>query len=145
MVQMADTLNSGTTALRLIGAVMLRAGCVLSVQLHAGPSEAGETATLHKLIVDLQDALAQATRVMAAMTNGLWGGHTTSSETASSVDSVPDAVSTPLALAPGHTSSGQPSCEGGHGSVGHQGDWETDSCHVCGQVGQQTDDSDQQM
>jgi len=54
-----------------------------------------ETAALHKLIGDLQDAFAQATRVMAAMANGLWT-HTAPSETASSVSSVPDVVSTLL-------------------------------------------------
>jgi len=36
-----------------------------------GPSEAGETAARCKLIGDLQDTLAQATRVMAVMANGL--------------------------------------------------------------------------
>jgi len=49
----------------------------------AGPSKVGETAALCKLIGNLQDALAQATRVMAAMANRLWSGHTTPLETAS--------------------------------------------------------------
>jgi len=78
----------------------------------AGPSEVDETATLCKLIGDLQDALAQATRVMATMVNGLWSGHAIPSETASSVTSILDAVS--MLLAPGHTASVQPSCGGGH-------------------------------
>jgi len=122
------------------------AACWLcSVSMVAGPSEAGETAILCKLIRDLQNALAQATKVMAAMANGLWSDHTISPETASSVDSVPDTVLTPPALAPGHTSLGQPSREGGCGCANHQQAWKSDSCHVCGQVGQQTDKSNQQM
>ena len=56
----------------------LRAGCVVCTV--AGPSEVDETAALHKLIRDVQDTLAQATRVMAAISNGLWNGHTTPSE-----------------------------------------------------------------
>jgi len=43
-----------------------------SVCTVAGPSEAGEIAALHKLIGNLQDTLAQATRVMSAMANGFW-------------------------------------------------------------------------
>jgi len=74
-----------------------------SVCTVAGPSEVGENATLCKLTGDLQEALAQATRVMAAMANELWSGHAAPSETASSVASVLDSVLTPLALANGHT------------------------------------------
>jgi len=75
-----------------------------SVCTVTGPFEAGETATLCQLIGNLQDALAQATRVIAAMANGLWGGHAAPLETASSVDSVPvpDVVSPLLASAPGY-------------------------------------------
>jgi len=72
-----------------------------SVCTVAGQSEAGETAALRKLIGDLQDALVQATRVMAAMANGLCCGHTAPPKTASSVNSIPDAVLLPP-LAPGH-------------------------------------------
>jgi len=59
-----------------------------SVCTLAGPLEVGETAALYKLIGDVQDALAQVTRVMAAMANGLWSGHTAPLETASFVGSV---------------------------------------------------------
>ena len=86
-----------------------------SVCTVADPSEVGETAALCKLIGDLQDALAQATRVMAAMANGLQSGHTAPLETASSVDSVPIAVLTPPVAAPGQMASGQPGHEGGCG------------------------------
>jgi len=72
-----------------------------SVCMVAGPLEAGATAALHKLIRDLQNALAQATTVVAAMANGLWSGHTAPLKTVSSVNSIPDAVLLPL-LAPGH-------------------------------------------
>jgi len=63
----------------------MRRSC--SVCTVAGTLEAGETAMLRKLMGDLQDVLAQVTRVMAAMANGVWSGHTTPLETASSVDS----------------------------------------------------------
>jgi len=115
-----------------------------SVCTFAGLSEVGETAALHKLIRDLQDALAQTTRVMAAMANRLSSGHTTPFETASSVDSILDALLMPVVLAPGHTALGQPGLEGGRGRAAHQHGRETDSCHICGQVRQQTDESDQQ-
>jgi len=88
-----------------------------SVCTIAGPPEAGETAVLRKLIGDLQDALAQPTRVMAAMANGLWSSHTTPLETASSVDSIPGAVSTLPVLAPGHMASGQHDHEGANGCI----------------------------
>ena len=81
---------------------------------------------------------------MAAMANGLWNGHATPSETASSIASIPDGVSTPLAPVPRHTASGQPGQGGGHGRMDHQHVWETGSCHICGQVKQQTEESSQQ-
>jgi len=40
-----------------------------------GSLEVGETAALHKLIKDLQNALAQATGWIAALAMGLWSGH----------------------------------------------------------------------
>jgi len=119
------------------------AGHVLSVQLQV--CHRWVTATLHKLIGDIQDALAQATKVMAAMVNGLWSGHTAPSKAASSVGSILDAVLTLLALAAGHTvfsQIGRGSC---HGCMDHQRARETDLCHVCGQVRQQTDESNWQM
>ena len=63
-----------------------------SVCAVTGLSEVGETAALHKLIGDLWSAPAQVTRGMAALAEGLWSGHTTPSEVASSVGSVLDAV-----------------------------------------------------
>jgi len=60
-----------------------------SVSTAASPSEVSETATLCKLIGELQDAPAQVTRVTAAMANRLWSGHTAPSETVCSVGSIP--------------------------------------------------------
>jgi len=114
--------------------------CVCAV---TGPSEAGESASLHKLIGDLQNTLAQATMGMAALANGLWNGHTTPLNAASSIGSVLDAVSMPPVKAHGHTALGQPGHEGGCGCGGHQHSSGMDPCHICKQVGQQVDESDQ--
>jgi len=57
-----------------------------------GPLETSESAALRKLIQDLQNALAQAqaqvTKGMEALAAGLWSGHASPSDAASSVGSV---------------------------------------------------------
>ena len=107
-----------------------------------GPSEVSETAALRELIDDLQNALAQATRGMAALAAGLWSAQDTPSDAASSVDSVPDTVLTLPAPACEHTASGQPGYGGGRGHGDHPHSMETDPCHIGGQVRQQADKSD---
>ena len=102
----------------------------------AGPSQADETAALHQLIGNLH-----ATRVMAAVANGLWSDHTTPLKTASFVDYVRMLFRHRQHL---DRALGQPSHEGGHGCADHQHAREMDLCHIWGQVGQQTDENDQQ-
>jgi len=113
-----------------------------SVCTVTGPSEVGETATLCEVIGDLWSILAQTTRGMAVLANGLGSGHTAPSEAASSVGSIRVAVLTLSALAPRHTASCQPGHDGGHGRTDHQRAREMDSCHTYGQVGQQADKID---
>jgi len=93
-----------------------------SVCTVAGLLLAGKTATLCKLIGDLQDALAQATRVR----DGSHGQRALECSYRSIGDWMlcwlcPGPVSTPLALqAPGHMAFGQPSREGGCKRADHR-------------------------
>ena len=98
-----------------------------------GLSEADENAAVHELIEDL-NTVAQATKGMTALAKRLWSGHTAPSDAASSLGSVPDAVSTPPVPASGRMALGQPGRGGGCGHGGHQHSSKMDPCHVCGQV-----------
>jgi len=58
------------------------------------PSDTGEAAALHRQVEDLQDALAQATRGMAAMAAGQKSGSAAPPDAAPAITPVPDASST---------------------------------------------------
>ena len=95
-----------------------------------GPSEVGESAAFCKLIKDLQNALTQAMRGMTALATGLWSGHATPLDAASSVGSLLDAGSMPPGLAAGHMASSQPGRGRGRGCGDNRCLSERDLCDV---------------
>jgi len=100
------------------------------------PPDADDPIALRKQVNDMQDALVQATRSLAALSAEPERSRITPSAAASNSGSVSDAV-----LAPSVPATGQTTCkkrsvrEGGRGQGGRRRSKDTDPCRVCGQLG----------